>query len=129
MPLEFLYGLPFAVIWLTVAWLPNAALGRDQSSLSRLDLRRGREPDCRNRAAATQYGGAQLAIGVASVAVVLLSLPADDPSRSSIARGWASRSALLAPGSGAAFGIVAAAGHRGAALPGDAVDRLAPRVP
>jgi len=35
----------------------------------------------------------------------------------------------LPPGSGAAFGMVAAVGYRGAALPGDAVDHFAPRVP
>jgi len=47
--------------------------------------------------------------------VMLLSLPEDARSLAAVARGWASRSALLGLGSGAAFGM-AAVGYRGAAL-------------
>jgi drug/metabolite transporter (DMT)-like permease len=56
-----------------------------------------------------------LSIVIASVAVVLLSLPEKNRSLAAIARGWASRSAMLGLGSGAAFGM-AAVGYRGAAL-------------
>ena len=56
-----------------------------------------------------------LSIVIASLAVVLLSLPEGKRSLAAIARGWASRSALLGLGSGAAFGM-AAVGYRGAAL-------------
>jgi drug/metabolite transporter (DMT)-like permease len=58
---------------------------------------------------------AVVAIIVASLAVILLSLPGDSKSLSAIARAWTSRSALLGLGSGAAFGM-AAVGYRGAAL-------------
>src|SRR6185369_6995923 len=47
--------------------------------------------------------------------VVLVSLPAGTLTVATVARGWASRAALLGIGSGAAFGI-AAVGYRGAAL-------------
>jgi drug/metabolite transporter (DMT)-like permease len=56
-----------------------------------------------------------LAIVVATAGVLLLSLPADARSVATLARGWASRAALLGLGSGAAFGM-AAVGYRGAAL-------------
>jgi drug/metabolite transporter (DMT)-like permease len=56
-----------------------------------------------------------VSIVVASIAVVLLSLPSGDRSLAAVARGWASRSAMLGLGSGAAFGM-AAVGYRGAAL-------------
>ena len=56
-----------------------------------------------------------VSIVIASIAVVLLSLPAGNRSLAAVARGWASRSALLGLGSGAAFGM-AAVGYRGAAL-------------
>lgn len=55
------------------------------------------------------------AILIASTGVILVSLPADSRSLATIARGWASRAALLGLGSGAAFGM-AAVGYRGAAL-------------
>lgn len=115
--LEFLYGLPFAVIWLTVAWVGFCR------------TRRLAAVDAAFRvwtfvAAVSQIAATALllrnmvernfAIGVASVAVVLLLLPADDPSRSSIARGWAPRPGTAVPGSGAAFGMVAVIGYRGA---------------
>jgi drug/metabolite transporter (DMT)-like permease len=54
-------------------------------------------------------------IVIASVAVILLSLPSGNRSLAAVARGWASRSAVLGLGSGAAFGM-AAVGYRGAAL-------------
>jgi drug/metabolite transporter (DMT)-like permease len=59
-------------------------------------------------------------IGVASIAVatagvLLVSVPPDTRSLSALAKGWASRAALLGLGSGAAFGM-AAVGYRGAAL-------------
>src|SRR5215469_11383288 len=147
---RFLYGLPFAVMWLAVAWLGFAQRGAwpainasflvwtvvaavSQIAATALLLRNMEE---RNFAIGVAYSKSEiiqvalfglvllgdrmsalaiLAIGVASVAVVLLSLPADDRSLASIARGWASRSALLGLGSGAAFGM-AAIGYRGAAL-------------
>jgi drug/metabolite transporter (DMT)-like permease len=58
---------------------------------------------------------AVVSIVIASVAVMLLSLPRGSRSLSAVARGWASRSAMLGLGSGAAFGM-AAVGYRGAAL-------------
>ncbi|HEY1797110.1 MAG TPA: DMT family transporter [Stellaceae bacterium] len=56
-----------------------------------------------------------LAIVVATAGVLLVSVPADTRSLSALAKGWASRAALLGVGSGAAFGM-AAVGYRGAAL-------------
>jgi drug/metabolite transporter (DMT)-like permease len=147
---RFLYGLPFAAIWLAVAWVGFAERGAwpainasfliwtvvaalSQIAATALLLRNMEE---RNFAIGVAYSKSEiiqvalfglvllgdkvsppaiLAIVVASVAVVLLSLPAGDRSLVSIARGWASRSALLGLGSGAAFGM-AAVGYRGAAL-------------
>ena len=147
---RFLYGLPFAVIWLAVAWLgfaqggawpaTNAAFltwtvvaALSQIAATALLLRNMEE---RNFAIGVAYSKSEIiqvalfglvllgdrvslaavvSIAVASVAVVLLSLPAGSRSLVSIARGWASRSALLGLGSGAAFGM-AAVGYRGAAL-------------
>ena len=54
-------------------------------------------------------------IVIASIAVILLSLPSGNRSLTAVARAWGSRSALLGLGSGAAFGM-AAVGYRGAAL-------------
>jgi drug/metabolite transporter (DMT)-like permease len=56
-----------------------------------------------------------VSIVIASVAVVLLSLPSENRSLTTVARAWTSRSALLGLGSGATFGM-AAVGYRGAAL-------------
>jgi len=54
-------------------------------------------------------------IAVATAGVLLVSVPPDTRSLSALAKGWASRAALLGLGSGAAFGM-AAVGYRGAAL-------------
>jgi len=56
-----------------------------------------------------------LSIAVATAGVLFVSVPADTRSVAALARGWASRAALLGLGSGAAFGM-AAVGYRGAAL-------------
>jgi drug/metabolite transporter (DMT)-like permease len=56
-----------------------------------------------------------VSILVATIGVILLSLPAGNRSLGTVARGWASRSAMLGLASGAAFGV-AAVGYRGAAL-------------
>lgn len=147
---RFLYGLPFAAIWLTVAWAGFAARGAwpainpafliwtvvaalSQIAATALLLRNMEE---RNFAVGVAYSKSEiiqvalfglvllgdrvsllavLSIAIASVAVVLLSLPAENRSLVSIARSWASRSAMLGLGSGAAFGM-AAVGYRGAAL-------------
>jgi drug/metabolite transporter (DMT)-like permease len=147
---RFLYGLPFAAIWLVIAWLGFAHGGDwpminlpfliwtvvaavSQIAATALLLRNMEE---RNFAVGVAYSKSEIiqvalfglvllgdrisvlavvSIVVASVAVVLLSLPAGDRSFAAIARGWASRSALLGLGSGAAFGM-AAVGYRGAAL-------------
>jgi drug/metabolite transporter (DMT)-like permease len=147
---RFLYGLPFALIWLGVAWIGFAGGGiwppitvpflvwtvvaaLSQIAATALLLHNMEE---RNFAIGVAYSKSEIiqvalfglvllgdrvsllavsAIVVASIAVVLLSLPAENRSFAAIARGWASRSALLGLGSGAAFGI-AAVGYRGAAL-------------
>ena len=147
---RFLYGLPFAVIWLAVAWLGFAQGGPwpainvsflvwtvvaalSQIAATALLLRNMEE---RNFAIGVAYSKSEIiqvaifglvllgdsvstltivAIVIASVAVMLLSLPKADRSLGSILRGWASRSAMLGLGSGAAFGM-AAVGYRGAAL-------------
>jgi drug/metabolite transporter (DMT)-like permease len=147
---RFLYGLPFAVIWLIVAWVGFAGLGAwpainptfllwtvvaavSQIAATALLLRNMEE---RNFAIGVAYSKSEIiqvavfglvllgdrvsaiaviSIVVASVAVMLLSLPAEGRSFAAIARGWTSRSAMLGLGSGAAFGM-AAVGYRGAAL-------------
>ena len=147
---RFLYGLPFAAIWLAIAWVGFANAGAwpainvpfllwtgvaalSQIAATALLLRNMEE---RNFAVGVAYSKSEiiqvavfglvllgdkvaplaiLSIVIASVAVVLLSLPEKNRSLAAIARGWASRSAMLGLGSGAAFGI-AAVGYRGAAL-------------
>jgi drug/metabolite transporter (DMT)-like permease len=147
---RFLYGLPFAVIWLAAAWLGFAGGGAwpaitapfliwtvvaalSQIAATALLLRNMEE---RNFAIGVAYSKSEIiqvavfglvllgdrvsaiavfSIIVASIAVMLLSLPAGDRSLAAILRGWGSRSALLGLGSGAAFGM-AAVGYRGAAL-------------
>ena len=147
---RFLYGLPFAVLWLAVAWVGFAKAGPwpaintaflvwtvvaalSQIAATALLLRNMEE---RNFAIGVAYSKSEIiqvaifglvllgdrvsaiavvSIVIASVAVMLLSLPAHTRSLSAIARGWASRSAMLGLGSGAAFGM-AAVGYRGAAL-------------
>jgi drug/metabolite transporter (DMT)-like permease len=147
---RFLYGLPFAAIWLAIAWVGFAHGGGwppvnasfliwtvvaalSQIAATALLLRNMEE---RNFAIGVAYSKSEIvqvavfgpvllgdrvsaaaimSIVLASVAVVLLSLPASNRSLAAVARGWASRSALLGLGSGAAFGM-AAVGYRGAAL-------------
>jgi drug/metabolite transporter (DMT)-like permease len=147
---RFLYGLPFALIWLAVAWIGFAHRGAwpaittaflvwtvvaalAQIAATALLLRNMEE---RNFAIGVAYSKSEIiqvalfglvllgdrmsaiavvSIIMASLAVVLLSLPAGSRSMVSIARGWASRSAMLGLASGAAFGM-AAVGYRGAAL-------------
>ena len=147
---RFLYGLPFAGIWLVVAWLGFAGAAPwpainpsflvwtvvaavSQIAATALLLRNMEE---RNFAIGVAYSKSEIiqvalfglvllgdsmsaaaiaSIVVASAAVVLLSLPAGERSLAAVARGWASRSALLGLGSGATFGM-AAVGYRGAAL-------------
>lgn len=147
---RFLYGLPFAAIWLVVAWLGfsgaaawpainapfliwTVVAALSQIAATALLLRNMEE---RNFAIGVAYSKSEIiqvalfglvllgdrmtlvavvSIVVASVAVVLLSLPVGDRSLVAVARGWASRSALLGLGSGATFGM-AAVGYRGAAL-------------
>jgi drug/metabolite transporter (DMT)-like permease len=147
---RFLYGLPFAAIWLVIAWVGFADAGSwpaigasfliwtvvaalSQIAATALLLRNMEE---RNFAIGVAYSKSEIiqvalfglvllgdrvsaltivSIVVASVAVMLLSLPSGNRSLASVARGWASRSALLGLGSGAAFGM-AAVGYRGAAL-------------
>ena len=147
---RFLYGLPFAVIWLGVAWAGfagfaawpaiNAAFliwtvvaALSQIAATAFLLRNMEE---RNFAIGVAYSKSEIiqvaifglvllgdrvslltvvSIVIASVAVMLLSLPAGDRSLTAVARSWASRSAMLGLGSGAAFGM-AAVGYRGAAL-------------
>jgi drug/metabolite transporter (DMT)-like permease len=147
---RFLYGLPFAVIWLVVAWFGFAGGGSwpaitqafliwtvvaalSQIAATALLLRNMEE---RNFAIGVAYSKSEIiqvalfglvllgdrvsaiavfSIVVASIAVILLSLPANNRSLTAVIRGWASRSALLGLGSGAAFGM-AAVGYRGAAL-------------
>lgn len=58
---------------------------------------------------------AVVSIAVATAGVILVSVPPDTRSLSALAKGWASRAALLGLGSGAAFGM-AAVGYRGSAL-------------
>ena len=147
---RFLYGLPFAAIWLAVVWLALAG-GRplpavtlpflgwtvvaslSQIAATALLLRCMAE---RNFALGVAYAKTEIiqvalfglvllgdrisfvsvgAILVATAGVVLVSLPEGARSVATIARGWASRAALLGIGSGAAFGL-AAVGYRGAAL-------------
>lgn len=147
---RFLYGMPFAVLWLAVAWIGFAERGAwpvinvaflvwtivaalSQIAATALLLRNMEE---RNFAIGVAYSKSEIiqvalfglvllgdrvsaltvaAIVVASVAVMLLSLPEGNRSLTAILRGWGSRSALLGLGSGAAFGM-AAVGYRGAAL-------------
>jgi drug/metabolite transporter (DMT)-like permease len=147
---RFLYGLPFAALWLVVAWLTFAGGGAwpsvntpfllwtvvaalSQIAATALLLRNMEE---RNFAIGVAYSKSEIiqvalfglvllgdrvsliaivSIAVASLAVVLLSLPSDNRSLAAVARAWTSRSALLGLGSGAAFGM-AAVGYRGAAL-------------
>jgi drug/metabolite transporter (DMT)-like permease len=147
---RFLYGLPFAALWLVVAWLGFAGAGPwpainaaflvwtvvaalSQIAATALLLRNMEE---RNFAIGVAYSKSEIiqvaifglvllgdrvsaiavvSIVIASVAVMLLSLPQGDRSLAAVARGWASRSAMLGLGSGAAFGM-AAVGYRGAAL-------------
>jgi drug/metabolite transporter (DMT)-like permease len=147
---RFLYGLPFAAIWLAVAWVGFANAGAwpainasfllwtvvaalSQIAATALLLRNMEE---RNFAVGVAYSKSEiiqvavfglvllgdkvsplaiLSIVIASVAVVLLSLPEKNRSLAAIARGWASRSAMLGLGSGAAFGM-AAVGYRGASV-------------
>jgi len=147
---RFLYGLPFALIWLGIAWIGFAKSGAwpaitaaflvwttvaalSQIAATALLLRNMEE---RNFAIGVAYSKSEIiqvalfglvllgdkvspltivSIIIASIAVVLLSLPAGNRSLAAVARGWASRSALLGLGSGAAFGM-AAVGYRGAAL-------------
>jgi len=147
---RFLYGLPFAVVWLGVAWIGFAGGGAwpainapflawtvvaalSQIAATALLLRNMEE---RNFAIGVAYSKSEIiqvalfglillcdrmsplaivSIVIASIAVVLLSLPASNRSLAAIARAWASRSAMLGLGSGAAFGM-AAVGYRGAAL-------------
>ena len=147
---RFFYGLPFAALWLVVAWLA-ATGGRplppatpaflgwtvvaslSQIAATALLLRCMEE---RNFALGVAYAKTELiqvavfglvllgdrvslftvgAIVVATVGVLLVSLPAGERSLRSILAGWGSRAALLGVGSGAAFGM-AAVGYRGAAL-------------
>lgn len=147
---RFLYGLPFAALWLAVAWLGFAGGGAwpaintrflmwtvvaalSQIAATALLLRNMEE---RNFAIGVAYSKSEIiqvalfglvllgdrisliavvSIVIASLAVVLLSLPSDNRSLGAVVRGWTSRSALLGLGSGAAFGM-AAVGYRGAAL-------------
>jgi drug/metabolite transporter (DMT)-like permease len=147
---RFLYGLPFAAVWLAVAWVGFAGAGPwpainaafliwtvvaalSQIAATALLLRNMEE---RNFAIGVAYSKSEIiqvavfglvllgdrvspiavvSIVIASVAVILLSLPAGSRSLAAVARAWASRSALLGLGSGAAFGM-AAVGYRGAAL-------------
>src|ERR1700744_1098864 len=130
---RFLYGLPFALIWLGVAWAGFAEFAAwpainasfliwtviaalSQIAATAFLLRNMEE---RNFAIGVAYSKSEIiqvaifglvllgdrvslitvvSIVIASVAVMLLSLPAGDRSISAIARGWASRSALLGLG-------------------------------
>src|SRR5215472_11414936 len=125
---RFLYGLPFAAIWLAVAWIGFAQRGAwpainlaflgwtvvaalSQIAATALLLRNMEE---RNFAIGVAYSKSEIiqvalfglvllgdrvsaiavaSIIIASLAVVLLSLPADNRSLAAIARGWTSRSA------------------------------------
>jgi drug/metabolite transporter (DMT)-like permease len=147
---RFLYGLPFAVVWLLIAWLvipPHSPLpgitvpfvwwtvvaSVSQIAATALMLRCMQE---RNFALGVAYAKTELiqvalfglvllgdpvslatiaAIMIATAGVLLVSLPSETRSLAAVARGWASRAALLGLGSGAAFGM-AAVGYRGAAL-------------
>src|SRR5262249_4101146 len=139
---RFLYGLPFAVLWLAVAWLAFAKGGAwpsingpfviwtvvaalSQIAATALLLRNMEE---RNFAIGVAYSKSEIiqvaifglvllgdrvsligvvSIVIASLAVLLLSLPSGNRSLAAVARGWTSRSALLGLGSGAAFGMAA----------------------
>jgi drug/metabolite transporter (DMT)-like permease len=147
---RFLYGLPFAVLWLMIAWIAFAGAGPwpaintpfliwtvvaalSQIAATALLLRNMEE---RNFAIGVAYSKSEIiqvalfglvllgdrvsvvaiaSIVIASLAVVLLSLPDENRSLAAVARAWTSRSAMLGLGSGAAFGM-AAVGYRGAAL-------------
>jgi drug/metabolite transporter (DMT)-like permease len=147
---RFLYGLPFALLWLLIAWVTVTAAGPlpaitlsflwwivvasvSQIAATALLLRCMEE---RNFALGVAYAKTELiqvavfglvllgdrvslativAIVVATAGVLLVSLPPGGRSLAAIARGWASRAALLGVASGAAFGM-AAVGYRGAAL-------------
>jgi drug/metabolite transporter (DMT)-like permease len=147
---RFLYGLPFAIMWLLIAWVVFVGAGPwpainlsfllwsvvaalSQIAATTLLLRNMEE---RNFAIGVAYSKSEIiqvalfglvllgdrvsliaivSIVIASVAVVLLSLPSENRSLTTVARAWTSRSALLGLGSGATFGM-AAVGYRGAAL-------------
>ena len=147
---RFLYGLPFAALWLVIAWLTFADAGAwpainapfllwtvvaalSQIAATAFLLRNMEE---RNFAIGVAYSKSEIiqvalfglvllgdrvslmavaSIVIASLSVVLLSLPSDNRSLAAVAQAWTSRSALLGLGSGAAFGM-AAVGYRGAAL-------------
>jgi drug/metabolite transporter (DMT)-like permease len=147
---RFLYGLPFAGLWLFIAWLGFAGgapfppvnivflawiaiAALSQIAATALLLRNMEE---RNFAIGVAYSKSEIiqvavfglvllgdrvsllgvaSIVIASLAVMLLSLPTGNRSLFAVARGWTSRSAMLGLGSGAAFGM-AAVGYRGAAL-------------
>ena len=147
---RFLYGLPFALAWLGVAWAGFAEFAAwptinssfliwtvvaalSQIAATAFLLRNMEE---RNFAIGVAYSKSEIiqvaifglvllgdrvsvvavvSIVVASVAVMLLSLPSGNRSLAAVAHGWTSRSAMLGLGSGAAFGM-AAVGYRGAAL-------------
>jgi drug/metabolite transporter (DMT)-like permease len=147
---RFLYGLPFALVWLGVAWVGFAGGGAwpainppflvwtvvaalSQIAATALLLLNMEE---RNFAIGVAYSKSEIiqvalfglvllgdrvsllgivSIIVASIAVMLLSLPSGSRSLAAVAKGWASRTAMLGLGSGAAFGM-AAVGYRGAAL-------------
>ncbi len=147
---RFLYGLPFAALWLLAVWIGVSEAGAlpgitaaflgwtviasvSQIAATALLLRCMEE---RNFALGVAYAKTEIiqvalfglvllgdrvsvvtlaAIVVATAGVVLVTLPSESRSLATIARGWASRAALLGVGSGAAFGM-AAVGYRGAAL-------------
>ena len=147
---RFLYGLPFAALWLLIAWIAFAGArawpvinapfllwtvvaALSQIAATALLLRNMEE---RSFAIGVAYSKSEIiqvalfglvllgdrvssiavvSIVIASLAVVLLSLPSENRSLAAVARAWTSRSAMLGLGSGAAFGM-AAIGYRGAAL-------------
>src|SRR6202035_2182190 len=118
---RFLYGLPFALIWLAVAWIGFAGGGAWPMitvpllvwTVATALLLRNMEQ--RTFAIGVAYSKSEIiqvalfglvllgdrmsplaivSIVVASIAVVLLSLPASNRSLATIARAWASRSAM-----------------------------------
>ncbi len=148
--MRFVYGLPFAVLWLAIAWAAAGSAGGlppvrpgfllwtvfaalTQIVATALLLLNMQE---RNFALGVAYSKTEViqvalfglvllgdrvslvalaAIVVASLGVMLLSLPPRNGSLGAVLPSWASRSALLGLGSGAAFGL-SAVGYRGAAL-------------